>query len=323
MDAFRLKLLLFGERIMVALTVFTTVLMMFIYMACGFAAVKTKIASPEHLKTVSALLLYITTPCMVINSFQNMDYSMENFKKTMIFLGISLVIQILFFAILYLLFRKKFDDGRYRILTIAAPLGNVGYFGIYLVSAIFPDYPEATCYSMAYVISMNILVYTVGKYLITTDKKYVSFKNAFLNPCVLGGIIAILLYLLKIDLPGVLGSAVSVLGAMTTPLCMIILGMRLAAMSFKKIFAQPFAYAVSAVKLIIFPFFAYLCVAFLPFVDDVFKSCMFALSAAPSAAIILSIAEYHGCEQELSANVLLMTSILCIITLPIMCMIVI
>lgn len=308
---------------MIYTTVLTTVLMMFIYMGCGFVSVKTKIASPDHLKTVSALLLYITTPCMLVNSFQNMEYSMENFKKTMLFLVISLVIQILFFLILFLIFRKKFDDGRYRILTVAAPLGNVGYFGIYLVNALFPEYPEAACYSMAYVISMNILVYTVGKYLITTDKKYVSFKNAFLNPCVLGGIIAIILYLLKIELPGVLSTTVSVLGSMTTPLCMIILGMRLAAMSFKKIFTNRFAYIVSAVKLIIFPFFAYLCVAFVPFLDDIFKLSMFVLSAAPSAAIILSIAEFCGCEQELSANVLLMTTLLCIITLPLLCMIVV
>ena len=312
-----------GKRIMIYTTVFTTVLMMFIYMGCGFAAVKTKIATQDHLKTVSAILLYITTPCMVVNSFQNMEYSMENFKKTMLFLAVSLIIQILFFIILFLIFRKRFDDGRYRILTVAAPLGNVGYFGVYLVSALYPDNPEVTCYSMAYVISMNILVYTLGNYLITTDKKFVSLKNAVLNPCVLGGIAAIILYLLKIELPGVLSTTVSVLGAMTTPLCMIILGMRLAAMSFKKIFTAPFAYAVSAVKLVIFPFFAYICVAFLPFADDVFKGCMFALSAAPSAAIILSLAEFHGCEQELSANVLLMTSLLCIVTLPVLCMLVI
>ena len=308
---------------MVYSTVFTTVLMMFIYMACGYTIVKTKIGSPDHLKTLSGLLLYICTPCMVINSFLNMDYSMENFKKTMLFLVISLIIQILFFLILFLIFRKKFDDGRYRILTLAAPLGNVGYFGLYLVNAIFPDNAEVACYSMAYVVSMNLLVYTIGKYLITTDRKYVSVKNAIVNPTVLSGIAGIGLYLLQLNLPDVLVTAISVLGKMPTPLCMIILGMRLAAMSFKKIFGNGFTYIVSAVKLIVFPFFAYLCVLFLPFVDDVFKISMFVLSATPSAAIILSIAEFHGCEQELSANVLLMTSLLCIITLPLLCMIIV
>lgn len=297
--------------------------MMFLYMAAGFILVKTKIGTTDHLKTISGLLLYICTPCMIINAFQSMEYSMENFKKTMMFMAASFVVQVLAFVILFLIFRKKYDQGKYRILTLAAPLGNVGYFGLYLVEAIFPDNPEVACYSMAYIISMNLLVYTVGKYLITTDKKYISVKNAFINPTVLPGIIAIILYLLQIDLPDVLGNAVEVVGNMTTPLCMIILGMRLASMSFKKIFTNGFAYLVSAIKLIVFPFFAYLCVAFIPFFDETFKLCMFVLSAAPSAAIILSVAEFHGCEQELSANVLLMTTLLCIVTLPLLCMIVV
>lgn len=308
---------------MIYTTVFSTVIMMFIYMACGFALVKTKLALTDHLKTLSSVLLYVCTPCMVINSFQSMEYSMENFKNICMFMAASLMIQLLFFAILYFIFRKKFSDGRFRILALAAPLGNVGYFGMYLMDAIFPDNAEAVCYSMAYVITMNILIYTVGKYLITTDKKYVSVKNAILNPTVLSGIVAVALYLLKIEFPSFLSSAVSAVASMTTPLCMIILGMRLAAMSFKRIFTNGFAYIVSAIKLIIFPLFAYACVVFLPFFDETFKVSMFALSAAPSAAIILSMAEFHGCEQELCANVLLMTTLLCVITLPLMCMIVV
>lgn len=308
---------------MIYLTVFTTVLMLFIYMACGFTLVKIKFASEDHLKTLSGLLLYICTPCMFINSFQNMEYSMETFKKTMAFFVVTLILQLAFFLILYFIFRKKFDDGKYRILALAAPLGNVGYFGLYLVTALFPDNPEVAGYSVIYCVSMNILVYTVGKYLITTDKKYVSVKNAFLNPSVIFGAVAVALYLLQIDLSGILGSAVSTLASMSTPLCMIILGMRLASMSFKKIFAGGFAYIVSFIKLVIFPFFAYACVAFVPFFDDVFKLSVFALSAAPSGAIILSMAEFHGCEQELCADVLLMTTLLCIITLPLLCMIVV
>lgn len=308
---------------MVSAAVLTTVIMMFIYMGCGFGLVKTKLASADHLKTLSGLLLYICTPCMILNSFQNMEYSMENLKNTGLFALASFLAQLLFFIILFVIFRKKYDDGRFRILSVAAPLGNVGYFGVYLVTAVFPDDPSVSCYSMAYVITMNLLVYTIGKYLITSDKKYVSVKNAILNPTVLAGIVSVILYLLKSELPSFLGTAVSAISSMTTPLCMIILGIRLATMSIKKIFGNPFAYIVSAVKLVIYPFFAYLCVAFLPFFDETFKLSMFVLSAAPSAAIILSMAEFHGCEQELSANVLLMTTLLCIITLPLLCMIVV
>ena len=41
------------------------------------------------------------------------------------------------------------------------------------------------------------------------------------------------------------------------------------------------------------------------------------LSAAPCASIIISLSELLKGEQELSANVFLVTTVLCIISLPI------
>ena len=46
------------------------------------------------------------------------------------------------------------------------------------------------------------------------------------------------------------------------------------------------------------------------------------LSAAPSGAIILSLAELHGCEQKLSANVVLLTTLCSLMTLPLMLLLV-
>ena len=45
---------------------------------------------------------------------------------------------------------------------------------------------------------------------------------------------------------------------------------------------------------------------------------MLVLSAAPSAAIVLNLAELHRCEQENCASTLLMSSILCAVTIPLM-----
>lgn len=83
----------------------------------------------------------------------------------------------------------------------------------------------------------------------------------------------------------------------------------------------PFAYVVCALKLVVFPLAAYLCVVFLPFLSETFKACMLLLSAAPSGAIILSLAELHECEQELAANVVLLTTILSVVTVPLLMLI--
>lgn len=295
---------------------------MLVYMVCGYGLVKFNKGESSHAKSLSGLLVYVCTPAMIVNAFQKLEYAPEYLVKSLLFFVVSLAIQLLFFAILFLVFRKKYKDPKFRILSAGGILGNCGFFGYPLLTGIFPNEPIAGCYSTIFMVSMNLLVFTIGVYLITTEKKYISIKSALFNPPVLGIVIAIPLYILQFKFNSTVGDTVALFAKMSTPLCMIVLGMRLASMSIKKTFTSTFAYATSAIKLIAFPLFAYLCVAFLPFVDDVFKVSMYVLCATPCAAVILTQAELHECEQKLAANVVLLSTLLSLITIPVMLLIV-
>lgn len=205
-----------------------------------------------------------------------------------------------------------------RVLTLGSSVGNVGFFGLPVITSLFPGEPIVACYSTVYMLGMNFLVFTIGMYLITNDRQFVSFKGALLNPTSVSVYVALALYLLRIKFPPTVGNMMSLLSKMSTPLCMIVLGMRLASMDFKAIFAQPFAYVVCLLKLVVYPLFVLLLVWFLPFLDELTKVCAYVLSAAPCAAIVLNIAELHNCEQKLCANVVLLTTMLSIITIPLM-----
>lgn len=307
---------------MAAYTVFINVLTMLMYMACGFILVKSKKADPSHAKSLSAFLLYICSPCMIINAFSEMEYSLGSFLEIIKFFFTAIAVMLLFFIILYVVLRKRYEDPKYRIFSIGSVLGNVGFFGLPLVKALFPGYPLAVCYCMAYVVAMNLIVFTVGVFMITQNKKFISLKTVFFNPTTVALVIALPIYFFGITLPSPLAGAVSLLGNVTTAICMLVLGMRLASMSLKKVFSQPFTYITALSKLVVFPIFAFLCVCFLPFFDDIFKTTLFVLSAAPSAAFILTLAELHGKEQELSANIVLVASVMSIITLPLLLLII-
>lgn len=307
---------------MAAYTVFINVLTMLMYMACGFILVKSKKADPSHAKSLSAFLLYICSPCMIINAFSEMEYSLGSFLEIIKFFFTAIAVMLLFFIILYVVLRKRYEDPKYRIFSIGSVLGNVGFFGLPLVKALFPGYPLAVCYCMAYVVAMNLIVFTVGVFMITQNKKFISLKTVFFNPTTVALVIALPIYFFGITLPSPLAGAVSLLGNVTTAICMLVLGMRLASMSLKKVFSQPFTYITALSKLVVFPIFAFLCVCFLPFFDDIFKTTLFVLSAAPSAAFILTLAELHNKEQELSANIVLVASVMSIITLPLLLLII-
>lgn len=304
-------------------TVLSNVSVILAYILCGFLIVKSKKGSADHAKTFSAILAYVLSPCMIIDSFLKIEPTRETLVKTALFFLFSLIVQILFLGLLYLVFGKKFEDAKYRIATVSSTLGNVGFLGLPVVTTIFKDQPIVACYSCAYVFSMNLLVFTVGRALITNDKKQASIKSAILNPTTISILIALPLLLFQVKAPTALAAPLGVLSKATTPVCMFVLGFRLASVkNLKDLFKRPFVYLSCFLKLVVFPFFAFLCVYFLPFLDETFKFSLFILSGMPSGAIILSISELYGTDSDLCANVLFLSTIFCVLTIPILALLV-
>ncbi len=295
----------------------SNVLLTLLYILPGYLLCRFKKGSAEHLPTLSAVLVYILSPCLPVSAFLNLDFSWGALGDLGLFFLMTFALQSAFMAILYALFHRRYADARYRVLNIAAVLGNVGFFGIPIITALMPDQPQVAGYAAAYIISMNILVFTMGVFCLTGEKKYMSLRSAFLNPTVLGFAVALPLYLTggRHYLPEMLVSAIHLLGKMTTPMCMIILGIRLATVPFRSLFEKPFVYGVALAKLIAFPLFCYACVYFLP-LSLPFKASILILSAAPCASIIFNLAELHRSETHFSANCVLVSTLLCFLTIP-------
>lgn len=297
----------------------SNVLLTLFYIVPGYVICKMKKASTDHLSTISSLLIYGCAPCLIISSFLKLDFSLTDVGNMGLFFLITLILQAAFMGMVYLIFRRRFSDSKYRILTIASVLGNVGFFGLPIVRALVPDHPEVMCYSIIYVISMNILVFTIGAFCITGRKEFMTLRAAIFNPSMFGLVIAFPLYLIgaRSFLPDFLINGMDLLGTMSTPLCMLILGVRLATVPLKKLFCRPFIYLVCLGKLILFPLFCYGAVYLLP-LDPAFKSSILILCATPCASIILNLAEMHNREAELAANCVLVTTLLCFLTIPVL-----
>ena len=259
-----------------------------------------------------------------MNALSYLDPSPELFAKMGLFLLIALAGETaLMLLILLVLGREKRKEFALRMLSIATVMGNVGFFGMPVVRALFPDAPEAAVYSSMFNAALNILAWTVGVFTLTGEKKHISLKAALVNPSMLAVFTGIILCLLRAKnwIPDILRTGFSSVGAMSTPLCMIILGVRLATMDFKTLFTTRLAWLISAGKLIVFPLFCYLLVLPLP-LDPVFKGSVVILAGTPCASILLNLAEIHHNGQELAANCALLSTILSILTIPLLSLLV-
>ncbi len=298
---------------------FSNVLLTLFYLLPGWLICRSGKVRPDHMGSTSAILLYICAPGMFLNALVSLEPSESLSLQMLAFFGVTMGIQIIFLALLFLLLGKRREDFSSRIAAIASMMGNVGFFGLPIVRAAFPQAPEAAAYSCIFCATMNILAWTVGVFVLTGNRKYISLRAAFVNPTVLSVALGIVLYLTGARnwLPSLAQGGFSTLGSMTTPLCMFILGIRLATMSLRQLVSQPATWLAVFGKLVIFPLFSYLLVLPLP-MEPVFKASVLILSATPCASIILNLAEIHKNGQELAANCALLSTLLSVITIPLL-----
>ena len=271
------------------------------------------------MSTLSAILVYLCAPCLVVWSLMDLDFSLVGLGYMGLFFIVTLILQCAFMGILYLLICRKHKESKYRIFTIASVLGNVGFFGKPMVQALLPNNPEALVYSSMFSISLNFLVFSVGVFCLTGKKEYMTLKAAICTPNMVGLLIGLPLYIFgaKYFLPNMLTESIRLLGNMTTPLCMLILGIRLATVPLKRLFTRPIIYVLCVSKMMVYPLFCYAAVYFLPLPVS-FKASILILSAVPCASVILNMAELHHSETEMAANCVMVTTLLCFITMPIM-----
>ena len=288
---------------------------MLLYAVPAYVMGKFKIAKPDHLPVLAAILLYICTPAIIINSFQKLEFSADTVLKLGIYLLLAFLLQLVMMGSAWLITRKS-ENKRNRIAVIATSLGNCGFFGIPLLNALLPNNPEAVIYSAVFSIAMNTIAFTFGSLIISGDKKYIKAKKVFLNPAMIGAFIAIPLFISGFKLPAFLSTALEGCVSLSAPVCMFVLGIRLSAVKIQKIFTNTSAYAAIFAKQIIMPIIAVGITLILPF-DPVMETAFIIISSCPVASVVLNLSELLGDGQKYAADCVLLGTILSIITLPI------
>ncbi len=309
-------------------TTLIMVAIMLAYAIPGFLLIKVKAVKSDHISSFSKLLMFVCQPALTLYSFNKANFTKELGVNLLIFLGIITLVQLVFIGGFYLIFREKMSDVRYRITTVATTLSNCSFLGVPLLEAIFPNSPNVAVYSMMYFLSMSLLGWTLVSAIITRDRKYISVKKILLNPATLSIAVSLPFFFtgFKINadngqLLGQIENMINILGKMTTPLCMLVMGMRLATIKFKSLFSNWMQYFAVVVNQVVFP----LCVLGLLMlfgVDEELKWCMFIMCACPIAAVVQNYAEILGEGQDTAANMVLFGTIASIVTLPLMALLI-
>ena len=299
------------------LNTFSAVAIMLLYALPGWLLIKFKKIKPEAIPAFAKMLLFALQPAQTVYSFMRVEFSWELLANIGLFFAtVTLLMGVILLGIYAIVGSKRRTD-ELRILNMACCFGNVSFLGIPLVEAVLPQYPHATVYCIAFSLAMNCIGWTLGAFVLTGDMAYMAPKKIVLNPGFLSAAVAIPMFIAQVQLPEKLLDGITVFGKMTTPMCMLILGMRLATVPFKEVFGNGKQYLAVAFKQLCLPLIALVMVKLFP-MDEAFESALYLLCCCPVASFVLNLAEIFGKGQKTAANTALLGTMSSIITLPIM-----
>lgn len=284
----------------------------------GFVFIKAKLVSENFISGISKILVYICQPCITVYTFLGVEFSVDALKTFGVFTLLAIALHAVMLLGVFAALRRRSEAMVYRIVTIASTFCNCTFFGIPIIEAVIPNAaPELLACASIYSLVMNVFCWTIGSAIITRDKKYISLKKVFLNPITISTAVAFALFAAPFSLGSSLLDMITLMGKMATPLSMLVLGMRIATVSFKALVADARLWLGAALKQLAMPLVAFALVAFLPLGQDV-KAAFFVIAACPTASVVLNFSEILGEGQREASCAVLLSTVTSIVTMPVM-----
>lgn len=297
------------------MVVFQTMLKLFLLLVLGFVLFKCHIFDEYTNKKISALIVNVASPMLIISSIAGVEGNDKSIVFLMIGAGILMYIG---FIILGKIINRIFpfpkkDWPVYECMVVFA---NTGFMGYPVLLDVFGQ--EAVFYASLIHMAFNFFVYTYAIMCLTKsdDSEFkLNFKQ-LLTPGIVLIFIGILIYLFDIQLPSVLMDTINSVGSLTAPLSMMMIGSSLAVYPIKDSFTDWRSYVFAFVRLIIVPFMTMI-VCRLLHINPYYANITIITNAMPVGSMVLMLATQYNANVKIVTKNIVVSTLLSVITIPI------
>ncbi len=292
------------------------ILVMTIYILFGFLIVKFHILKGTDSSVISALVLFIISPALILDAFQ-ISFSLEKMYGFLLAVLASVLMHILFLAFTYVA-GKLFSLNEVERASVI--YSNCGNLLVPLIGAILGK--EYVLYCSAFMAVQNILLWTHGAYVLG-GRSAVNPKKIITNPNIIAMILGLILFFTGTRIPGILGEAITKTGACIGPVSMMVIGLLIASADLKAVFTNWRSLLICFMRLIALPLLTILMlwITRIPYLIDHGPEVLyvsFLASAAPTAVNVTQLSNLYGNDSVLAGSINIMCVFLCILTMPLM-----
>lgn len=299
--------------------IFMQIFTLFILILIGYISRKKDLLDEHTTSKLSSLTINIFLPSMIISSMQ-IDYNHSMINLILKLILVSILMYLFSFIVAYLL-KFILDSPNIGIYQYAIIFSNVGFMGYPVVEAVLGK--EAIFYTAIFNLPFNLLLITLGRYLLCKDKNnnFISLSN-IINPVIVAIFIGLLLFALEIKLLPFINNPIVILGGITTPISMLIIGSMLSDSFSFKFFLNKNLYIISFIRLIFIPLCIYLILKNAIY-DNLILSIAIIISSMPAAANTAIMASEYGADTNLASQIVFLTTLFSILTIPLISLLIV
>ena len=288
------------------LQILIQMLMIFGVVLVGFVAARLGVWGAGLSRQLAVYVINVSMPCLILASVMGRGLVFEA-DEVLTLVLVSLLNYVLLIGGAFLVSALwKVGDARRGLQRFMLSFGNVSFIGFPVVAAIFGE--RAVFYASVLNIPFNLLIFTVGVSFITGGQNggnRLGWK-LFFSPCVVASIIAIVL---------ALAQWFHLLGDMTTPCALLIIGASLSQIPVRDMLGTRFVYGISALRLLFVPMVVAGVFRLLG-IDPFVSSVAVVLSAMPVATNGVMFCLQYGRDERVMTQGLFISTLFSVLSIP-------
>ncbi|HLR21580.1 MAG TPA: AEC family transporter [Tissierellaceae bacterium] len=297
---------------------------LFLLIVVGYIVGKVGIITEKGQRELSDLVLKVTMPATIILALQ-LEYTQERFNTALRIMAIVAVSYIVMIILSKLIARiYNVNEGQRDIIEVGSLLPNTSFMGYPIVLSILGG--EALFFAvLGSGLIFEVVAWTYGVFTISKnadqDVETNLVKDILLSPGILAIIIGFILFMFSITIPEPLSSTMGLLSQATSPLAMVVVGILLSRSNIKECVTSIRLYIIALVRLLIFPLLIFFVLSLLGFsgMEIVIPVIMLGM---PTAAYVAMFAANVDNDANLASQIVFVSSLLSLITIPILVMLV-
>ena len=305
------------------ITVVQQVIILFVLISIGFGLTKKKLFSEKTIAELTTFILYLVTPCVIIESF-NRPFDADMLNAFLLSFLAAIVVHVLSTVIAFLFIRDR-DKNAQTIFRFGVVFSNCAFMALPLQQALLGS--EAVFYGSSFIAVFNLFVWTHGYGIMKTDPENKGQKKSgqmifsqliktLLNPGIASVFLGLFLFLTSTKLPFFIQKPIQYLAALNTPLPMIVIGFYVASVKDFSILKDKKMFLASFLRLIFIPLLS-LALFYAAGIRGVLLSSLIISASTPVGATLVMFSIKFNKDAKKAGAFVAFTTLVSVLTMPI------